>query len=380
MINQQLNGQIRDLTGKAQKILITTKKQASIDGLAGSLGLFLAIKKLGKAVDLIIDDFNCPENLSFLPNVQEIKTEAKRLKKVTISLDISQNGLESLYYDIQNGFLRVHLTPKQGVINPDSLAMETSEFAYDLIITVDCPEIESLGKLYDQHRDLFYQTPVINIDHSMENEQYGHLNLIDLTAVAGSEIIFNLLKNWPEQLLDKEIATCLLTGLIAKTKSFKTANVTPETLKIAGELIDWGADRKNIVTKLYQTKTISALKLWGKILSRLQLSDDGKLLWSKINSSDLIESGASEKDADNIIEELIAYHPFAKVIIIFSGADNNKVKVLLETQGTLDALMLSREFGSTGDKNRVTFYLAGELNDLEKKVINAITAKLQAVS
>lgn len=366
--------------GKAQKILITTKKQASIDGLTASLGLFLAIKKLGKAVDLIIDDFSCQENLEFLPSVKEIKTEAKRLKKVTISLDISQNGLDSLYYDIQNGFLRVHLTPKQGVINPDSLAMETSEFAYDLIITVDCSEIESLGKLYDQHRDLFYQTPVINIDHSMENEQYGHLNLIDLTSVASSEIVFNLLKNWPDQLLDKEIATCLLTGLIARTKSFKTSNVTPETLKIAGELIDWGADRKNIVTKLYQTKTISALKLWGKILSRLQLSGDGKLLWSKINSSDLIESGATEKDSDNIIEELIAYHPFAKVIMIFSALDNNKIKVLLETQGTLDALMLSREFGSVGDKNRVTFSLTGELNDLEKKVTDTISAKLQTIS
>jgi len=376
MATQQLEKQVQELLAKSGKILITSKKQVSGDGLAASLALFLALKKLGKNAEIILDGFTVPDNLNFLPGITEIRSEAKKLKKFIISLDVSQTGLENLSYDIKDGFLRIHVTPKQGAINPDSLKMIDSKFAYDLIITLDCPEIESLGKLYDHHRDLFYQIPVINIDNSAVNEQYGHLNLVDLTAVSVAELVYHLIKAWPTPLFDQDIATCLLTGLISKTKSFKTSNVTPDTLKIAGELIDWGADRKNIVAKLYQTKTIGALKLWGRVLSRLQTEANGKILWSKVTPIDFTDSGAVIKDVDGVIEELIAYNPFAQAILLFYQMSDDKIQVILETQGVLDALTLTREFTPSGDKNRAVFNLTGELNQAEQQIISALKSKL----
>ncbi len=374
---KNLNQQIQELVAKSKRVLITTKRQFSGDGLAACLALFLILKKLNKNAEIIIDGFSCPDNLAFLPQVKEVKSEVVKLKKFILNLNIAQTGLDSLYYDIQGSFLRIHLTPHQGVFTPEDLKLEASSFAYDLIIVVDTPELENLGSLYDHHRDLFYQIPVINLDHSLTNEQYGHLNLINVTAAAVTEIIYNLISDWPNLTVDQPLASVLLAGLISKTQSFKTNQVTPQALKIAGELINLGANRKEIVTQLYQTKTVGTLKLWGKILSRLQAEEKIRLIWSKLDLHDFTEAGAAEKSLPAVIEELISFAPLVETVILFYQIALNKVKVICHSQGPVSALALVRIFSPQGDKNQATFTVLGDLNQAEKTVLAEITKQLK---
>ncbi|MCX6785688.1 MAG: DHH family phosphoesterase [Candidatus Komeilibacteria bacterium] len=373
---QKTTEQIKELVQKSRKILITSAKQFSGDGLAASLALWLIFKKLNKNADVVIESFQLPENLKFLPAVDEIKNDVKKLKKFIINLNITQTGIEGLNYDIQGNNLRIHLTPKQGGFTPEDLKFETGEFAYDLIFVVDTPELESLGRLYDYHRDLFYQIPVINIDHSPANEQYGHINLTDITAASTTEIIYQLLKEWDPILINEEVATCLLTGLIAKTRSFKTNQVTPEALRAASELINLGANRKQIVTQLYQTKNINTLKLWGKILGRLQIDESAKLVWSKLDLHDFTECGAAAKDIGGIIDELITTSPLAEIIILFYQINLEQTKVLIYSQGPQNALKLAREFSPLGDKTNASFIINEGLPQTEQKVIAAISAQI----
>lgn len=373
---QKVTEQIKELTQKSRKIMITCGRQFSGDSLSASLALWLTFKKLNKNADIVIESFKLPENLKFLPATDQIKSEVKKLKKFIINLDISQTGIEGLNYDILGNNLRIHLTPKQGVFTPEDLKFETSEFAYDLIFVVDTPELENLGRLYDYHRDLFYQIPVINIDHSPTNEQYGHINLIDITAASVTEIIYQLVKDWDPNLLDHDIATCLLTGLISKTRSFKTNQVTPEALTIASNLINLGANRRQIVTQLYQTKNINTLKLWGKILARLQIDPTAKLIWSKLDLHDFTDSGASAKDVVGVIDELIATSPLAEIIILFYQINLEQTKVLLHSQGLISALKLAREFEPLGDKTNASFVVNENLSLAEQKVILSIKAQV----
>ncbi len=377
-MSQNTSSQIRELIAKSKKILITTRKQFTGDGLASCLALLLILQKLNKNAEVVIDNFKLPDNLKFLPGVDRVKNEVKRLKKFIINLDISQTGVEALNYDIQGNNLRIHLTPKFGVFTPEDLKFETSQFTFDLIIAVDTPELEGLGKLYDHHRDIFYQIPVINIDHSPNNEQYGHVNLVDLTAASTAEIIFQLTGQLGDSLLDQKIATCLLAGLISKTKSFKTNQVTPQALKIAGELINLGANRKEIVTHLYQTKTISTLKLWGRILSRLQADPTFKMVWSKLDLHDFTEAGATAKDISGVIEDLIASSPMAQIIILFYQLGLNQTKVILHTQDLTNALALSRQFTPLGDKNNASFVVNADLEQTENQVLTAIKSQINS--
>jgi len=369
---QQLKEQIL----KSHKILITTKRSPTGDGLSAALALFLILKKFNKNADIIIDNFVANDNYSFLPEIKNIKPQVSKIKKFTLNINIAQTGLEDLAYDIHGSNLKIYLSPKQGEFEPEDFKLETGEFTYDLIITVDTPELEALGKLYDYHRDIFFKMPLINIDHHLTNEQYGHLNIIDITASSVSEIVFQLVKNLLPEEIDSEIATCLLTGLIDKTKSFKSVGVTPQALSIASELMKLGANRKEIVSKLYQTKTIAMLKLWGKILSRLQSDNDLKIVWSKADTTDFTESGANFKDVPNITEELIISSPQAEVIVLFYQTNAEEVKVIVHSQNSISALALAKTFSPIGDKTQCYFAMHGNLNEIEKQVITEIKNQL----
>jgi len=369
---QQLKEQIL----KSHKILITAKHSPAGDGLASALALSLILKKFNKNADIIIDNFSVNENYSFLPGIKNIRPQADKLKKFTLNVNIAQTGLEDLAYDIHGSTLKIYLSPHHGQFEPEDIKLETGEFTYDLIITVDTPELEALGKLYDYHRDIFFKVPLVNIDHHLTNEQYGHLNIIDITASSVSEIIFELAKYLLPDEIDSEIATCLLTGLIDKTKSFKSASVTPHALSVASELMKLGANRKEIVSKLYQTKTISMLKLWGKILARLQSDNNLKIVWSKVDLTDFTESGANFKDVPNIAEELITSSPQAEVIVLFYQTNLEEAKVIIHSQSSISALALAKAFSPIGDKTQGYFSIHGNLNEIEQQVITEIKNQL----
>ena len=364
--------QILELINKGKKILITTKANPTGDGLASCLALKQILKKVNKNSEVIIDNFSIPKEYSFLPEISNVKSDVNKLKKFIINLDVTQTGIDELSYDLQGTNLNIYLTPKQGVFTPDDLKFKTSEFAFDLIIIVGATDLDSLGKIYEHHRDFFYQVPVINIDNNPANEQYGHINLLDLTATSSCEIIYNQINTWEEQVMDKELATCLLAGMISATRSFKTSNVTPKALHIASELIEAGAKRQEIVTNLFQTKTINTLKLWGRILARLQYDKDAKLIWSKINPHDFTESSTSTKDMTGIIDDLISTSPLAELVVLFYQTDINETKVLARSLGTTSIQSLTRTFSPTGDKNEVEFSLTKSLDQAEEEVIEII--------
>ena len=370
--------QFKESLEKSKKILITTKANLAGDGLASCLALQIVLTKLNKHSDIIIDGFSLPKEFSFLPHGADIKDAVSKLKKFTINLDIAQTGIEELSYDLNGNNLRIYLSPKKGVFTPDDLKFQTSEFAYDLIMTVAVNDLESLGKLYDYHRDFFYQIPVINIDNSPSNEQFGHINLVDVTATSAAEIIFNLISGWPEKVVDREVATCLLTGMIAGTKSFKTANVTPNSLTIASRLIDLGANRQEIITHLYQTKTISTLKLWGRILSRLQSDSQSKLVWSKLNPHDFTESGATAQDIPGVIDDLIAASPVAEIVLLFYQTELGQTKVIARSLTAENILNLTRIFAPQGDKSQATFTVLQNLEDAATLVIETVTKQLRS--
>lgn len=376
---RETNLQIKELVEKSKKILLTTSKQTTGDGLASSLAMFLFLKKINKNCEIIIDDFNLPAQYAFLPQTEEIRREAAKLKKFVISLNIAQTGIEELSYDVDGQNLKIYISPKQGVFTPEDLKFIASEFAYDLIIVLGTPDLESLGKLYDHHRDLFYQLPVINIDHQPTNEQYGHLNLTDMTAASTSEIVYSLIAGWPEKMLDEKIATCLLAGLISATRGFRTTNVTPRTLAVAGDLIRLGANRQNIINQLYQTKTINTLKLWGRLLSRLQYDPQIKLVSSKLNPFDFTESNATAKDLNGVVEELIANNPLAELIVIFYQTEAGQTQVLAKSLGSANLLSLLKPLTPQGTAQQATCSLKQNLEETEKEVLDLIARQLKPI-
>ncbi len=115
-----------------------------------------------------------------------------------------------------------------------------------MIICFGAPDLEACAHLYHDHKDFFFRTPIINIDHSPSNEHFGQINHVDLNASAIGETCFELVHSINPTLINAEIATASLTGMIAKTRSFRTPHLTPKTLEVAGKLMALGARRKTL--------------------------------------------------------------------------------------------------------------------------------------
>jgi len=368
--------QIQEVIKKSHHILITFPKDFSIDAMSSALALYLVLKKQDKLVDVVCSGFELPQNLGFLPKSKTIKPKIDNLQKFVISLNTERDKIEEFSYNVEGEKLNIYITPKSGSFTPEDVNSETSDYKYDLIITLDAVDLDSLGKIYQNFTEFFYNTSIINIDHKPENEQFGQINLTNMNSVATAEILFRLINTIDKNLMDKDIATCLLTGLISKTRSFKTPNVTPKTLEIASLLMTAEADRDKIIKNLYRSRPLATLNLWGRILARLKSDKQSKLVWSLLTENDFVESGAEAKDLPDVIDELISFVPGVEIVVLIYQL-KGKNCVLVSTFKNHNALYLTSRFRPDGTKNLAEFCLTEEtLLEAENKVIDQIKEKL----
>jgi len=367
--------QIFEQIKKANKTLIIANHDSN-DSLAASLALFLFLQSMKKGVDLLSDNLNQQNRLNFLPAWDQIKSEMSTRDKFVISLNLKNVQAEQVKYKMEKEQLDFIIIPKSGKFEPEDVSFSNGP-EYDLIIVIGYADLDSLGKVYEQNADFFYKTPVINLDHDPANESFGQINMIDLNATSNSEIIFNILEKTEKTLINEEISTCLLAGMIAKTKSFKTNNVTPRTLNIASELITLGADRTKIVDQLYRSRKLGVLNLWGKVLTNLSCSLDNKLIWTKLIQADFIETNTTPEDLTDVIDELIINIPQAKLIVLIFQTENNQTQAILYAPKTLNCLEIAKEFNPQGTKAMVTITLNEELEQSTQKIISSLETRIK---
>ncbi|MCR4280285.1 MAG: hypothetical protein NUV82_02575 [Candidatus Komeilibacteria bacterium] len=371
--NQTIIDRVRD----AQNILLVSKRAYNGDDLSSLLAWYNFLRSQNKQVDAVIDSFAIREHYKFLPQWEGVKTGLDKLKKFTIAIGIDRDNLDELNYDARDRELLIHITPKQGFIDYQNIHFRSTEFKYDLVITIGTQDYEALGNLYREHADFFYQIPVINIDVHQLNEQFGDINKVDITKTAVAELSFELMRAINPSLIDKNVATCLLTGILNATRSFRTANVDPNTLQLASDLINIGADRQYIVEQLFHRKSVAMLKLWGRVLARLQADSQYKIVWSAINESDFVRSGASEKDLPGVIEELILTSPQAEIVLIFYAPQYDQTKVYLHSGRHFDSLRLVGEYRPEGDKDLAYFSVNLPFEETREEVLTNLKGKLK---
>lgn len=320
--------QLIEATDKANNILLATRGMVPaanlmprLDGLGSALGLYHFLNRLGKKVDLVARGYENIPQLAFLPKIESVKPDLQNLQKFIIKLDTTKTKLSEMSYNMQGDELQIYVTPRHGFFKHEDIKSHSENFKYDLIIVLDSPDLESLGETFEKNSDLFFNTPIINIDHSPENENFGSININDLTASATAEVIYNHLENWDRSLIDESAATCLLTGLIAKTKVFQNIK-SPKTFQTAGRLVALGADREKIMQNLHRNKNLGTFRLWGVALSHLKHDMALKFAWSSLTMRDLLESGGQENDLADVAHELILNSKDAETFLLLYEKNN----------------------------------------------------------
>ncbi|MEK7067370.1 MAG: hypothetical protein AAB956_00020, partial [Patescibacteria group bacterium] len=230
----------------------------------------------------------------------------------------------------------------------------------------------------DQNPDVFYEVPIINIDHHPHNEEFGQINKIKITAISTTEILFDLLNNYAAEIIDGQLATYLLAGIFAESKSFKIGSLTPNSLLVASQLVALGADRETIVHYLYQNRDLGTLKLWGRVLAKLNSDWQGKLVWSSLNKIDFEKTSGNIGDLSDVIEELVVNVPEAEVIVLLveNNDQGQKTEVKLYTTRNINAASLLKEYGAAGSKNKASAIIPKPVSEAETEIISNIKNKL----
>jgi nanoRNase/pAp phosphatase (c-di-AMP/oligoRNAs hydrolase) len=370
---------IQHLLDKSTNILVIFQCGGGGDEISSALALTAYLREIGKNVTAVSEGFTCPDQYKFLSNTESITDRLPHLQKFSITIDTSEVGVSDHSDKIEDGKLRIFITPMEGRITKDMISVASSAYLYDIIITIGARSFESLGECFFRQGEFFHTTPLINIDHSTDNEHYGDINLIDITKVSTAEVIFDLLKILGKEHITPDMSQALLTGIITQTQSFKSGRITPHTLRSAGELISLGADRESIVTNLYRTRSIATLKLWGTALTNINIINQIGLITTTITRQDFARTGANETDLIGVVNELIVNSPEANtVVVLHEHTDKNIIHCIVTTTNHGNAIDMVRDFHPTGDAKIASFVLHDiNLPDAEKTIINHITSIME---
>jgi phosphoesterase RecJ-like protein len=362
--------QVTELVRKFNRILVVTHARPDGDALGSLLATQMVLEKLGKDVTAVMRD-DIPEMLRFLPGIDKLSKDLTGGRDLVVSVDTSKVPVDKLKYNTRDDKLNVVITPKDGRYEERDVTIRSGSYNFDLIISLDAPDLDRVGSLFEDHPDLFYETPVVNIDHHPSNDYFGAVNLVDLTATSTAEALVGVFEALGESLIDEDVATCLLTGLITDTGSFQNANTTPKSLTVSAQLVASGGRQQEIVQHVYKTKPLSTLRLWGRALTRLRYDQQAKLVWSTVSKQDFEDTGGTSTDAKNVIDALMSSAPDAEIILLLREGDGQVDGSVRTTKG-VDATKVVGFWNGGGHKGAAGFEFKGTLDEAEQQVVNQI--------
>ncbi|MFA6023753.1 MAG: DHH family phosphoesterase [Candidatus Gracilibacteria bacterium] len=351
--------QAEDLLRGAKNILIAPSSPMDGDSVGSSLALMAALRKMGKQVTVVAYD-PMPEILKFLPFVSQIQPGLEPSRDLVISLSTENAEVDHLKYEVEQGKINIIVTPKTGRFAPSDLSLKNKEADFDLLVTVDTGDLVQLGKLYEDHKELFSRIPVLNIDHHASNGKFGSHNYLEYGFSATTQMITPMLQTFEkergEELIDEDIATLLLVGIITDTGSFQHSNTTPEAFEVAADLLERGARQQEIIKHIFKTKSLATLKLWGRVLSKIQYEPTLRLVYSTITMQDLAETGANSDDTGGIIDELMGSAPGSEVVMLLKEKEPGFISGSFRAPGQLaDVSEIAKSMNGGGHKKAAGF-------------------------
>lgn len=340
--------QIYEMIKKCSNPLILMPQNPEGDALSSALALFLIMKKANKNPEIACSTA-LAEKFLFLPATESVKHDLSAERLYKISLNVAGNNIKELSYEQEGPILNIYLAIKDDNIGRESLSLEPAKFKYDLILVLGSPDLESLGRIYFANTDLFFQTPIINVDHHASNEYYGAINLIEVTYPSTSEIIAEISEALAPGAMDDKIATLLLAGVISETNNFQNPNINPQTFITAASLLSSGAAQEEIIRHFYKTKPLQVLRLIGQIINNMNFDPSRRLAWTNLNREDFRKNEADPQDIDAAVDELV---------------NNSKdIDMLLLTYGDSGALIGNIWLDKKYDARRLAAELGAEIKN-----------------
>lgn len=234
--------QIKEFISKNSSGIIVLPAKATPDAIAAGSSLYLALMKLGKNISLV----SSSAIQSDMFGADKVKTDLQAGgDNLVVSFPYQEGSIDKVDYNIQGERFNLVIVPRQG---SNKLKSEDISFSYtggkiDFIITVDAPNLNALGEIYQTNQRQFEGSTIINIDRHLINNSYGMINLISKSSSSTSELACKVIEGLKIE-MDTNIATNLYAGIVAATNNFTAYSVNADTFEVIAKLLRAGAIKK----------------------------------------------------------------------------------------------------------------------------------------
>lgn len=240
--NIDVLNRVTEIISKGKIATIILPPNPNIDAIASATSLYLGLTKLGKTTTLACES-DIESDLFAADKIQKNLTAGG--DNLVISFPYIDGSIDKVDYNIKGNSFNLIITPRPGYpkLDPSQVKYSYTGGIIDFLITIDTPNLNSLGSLYSENQNQFTGRDIINIDRHLTNSFFGTVNFVNRTASSLSELILTLLQALEIE-IDRNIATNLYAGLIAATNNFNSYSVNAATFECAAQLLKAGATKK----------------------------------------------------------------------------------------------------------------------------------------
>lgn len=243
--------QIVEKIKSSTNILVTVSSSPSVDELSAALGLSVMINKMGKHATAVFSGA-IPPAITFLDPQKTFENTVDSLRDFIIALD--KEKADHLRYKVEGEVVKIFITPYRTTITSDDLDFSQGDYNVELVLALGVSDKDNLDEALTAHGRILHDATVATISIGSMKSELGSLDWHEENASSLSEMLVSLndsLKS-DKPLLDEQIATAFLTGIVAATDRFSNNRTSSRVMTMAAQLMAAGANQQLIAAKLQE--------------------------------------------------------------------------------------------------------------------------------
>ena len=249
---------------------------------------------------------------------------------------------------------------------PYNLISENYQDNYDTAFVFDCGNSSRLGKF---EKLVLGSKNIIVVDHHVD-PSFGDVQIIDSNAASTTQVLFRQFKNENIE-ISKDMANCLLTGLITDTGRFQYSNTTSEVFNIASELLDAGANLSEISENIYGSIEFNALTLQSKVIERIVLKEEISFAHSIVFQNDYSDYQVEPEETDFLID-VVRLVKESNVALLLKEQKDGSFKGSLRSRGDVNVQKIASIFDGGGHIAASGFSSDESTEEILKKIEDEI--------
>src|SRR3989338_1718808 len=240
--------QIVERIKQASNILVTVSNNPSVDQLSACIGMTLLLNKMDKHATAVFSG-QVPSTIEFLQPEKTIETNTDSLQDFIISLD--KDKADKLRYKVEDDVVRIFITPYKTSLSEKDLVFSQGDFNVEVVMALGVKDRTQLDQAITAHGRILHDATVISLNAGNDKAaELGQINWQEPTASSLCEMLVSISEAFGTGLIDNQMATAFLTGIVAETKRFSNERTSPKVMTMSAQLMAAGANQQRIVSKL----------------------------------------------------------------------------------------------------------------------------------